>query len=108
MIASVLIGSMLAGAAPQQQSVALPANVPLASLEARDDPWFIDNTPVILGKRRYVKYGLPRVLAPFEIEEDDAYKGALVYVEKGNPDREVIYVLVSHAECSFQPYQIER
>lgn len=92
--------------AAQNNCVELPAGVDLKTAEAQGDAWFVSGDPILYKKRTYSKYGLPRVLTPFEVERNGAFQGALVFLEKGVTDPEVIYVLVNHRECAFQPYQL--
>lgn len=73
--------------------------------------WFINNEAVPFNGAKFVKYGLPRVLAPMEITKTGAYKGVGVYTESGMTEAElktveVIYIPV-RSGCEFQPYQME-
>lgn len=75
---------------------------------AADASWYINNDPVIIRSRKFVKYGLPRILGTTEIVRAAEYKGIGVYVEagiKGVP--QVIYIPV-RSGCEFQPYQMQR
>lgn len=70
--------------------------------------WYINNNAITIRSRKFVKYGLPRILGTTEITRAAEYKGVGVYVEaglKGVPD--VIYIPV-RSGCEFQPYQMER
>jgi hypothetical protein len=71
-------------------------------------PWFIDNQPVTFGARRYVKYGLPRILGTAEVSNVGTVQGVSVFAETGADARrpEVIY-LPTRPGCEFQPYQAE-
>lgn len=73
--------------------------------DARTRPWFRDNEPITVRGRDYVKYGLPRVLGLNEVEWLAEFDGRAVVTGPGETAPEVIYVLVSPAECGFQPYQ---
>jgi hypothetical protein len=69
--------------------------------------WFINNEPVMVMGRRYVKYGLPRVLGVNEVTRVGEYQGVSVFAETGATGTpEVLYVPV-RAGCEFQPYQTE-
>lgn len=106
MFASTLIAVTLAAAPAQMvQCVDVPQGRTAASLEARGEAWFINGEPIALGKRRYVKFGLPRGLSPADVEPLQGYMSATVYAEAGNPKREVIYVLADIRDCTFQPYR---
>jgi hypothetical protein len=66
--------------------------------------WFVDSAPLLFAERRYVRYGLPRVLSVHEVEPTGEYDGVLLFAEartEGPPD--VLYVPV-RAGCVFQPY----
>jgi hypothetical protein len=69
--------------------------------------WYINNEPITLARRRYVKYGLPRVLGVNEVAAVGEYRGVRVFAEAGvqNPP-ELLYVPV-RVGCEFQPYQLE-
>jgi hypothetical protein len=71
--------------------------------------WYINSENIALNGASFVKYGLPRVLTPFEISKTAAYKGIGVYTESGLTAQElkeveVIYIPV-RSGCEFQPYQ---
>ncbi|HYD24362.1 MAG TPA: YbjN domain-containing protein [Croceibacterium sp.] len=72
---------------------------------ARSLPWYINNDTVSVRGTSYVKYGLPRVLGPNEVEQYGSYKGGFFYGEAGADSREVLYLLTDLAGCEFQPYQ---
>lgn len=75
---------------------------------AANATWYINNEPVTFNGRRYVKYGLPRVLGVTEVSSAGTYQGVPVFAETGaNMQRpDVIYVPV-RTGCEFQPYQVE-
>ena len=100
-----LFAAMIAGA-PVQATTCVPLPAPGHS-GARGETWFINSDPIKVGGKRYVKYGLPRVLQVGDVELLAPYKGGFVYAERGNPQREVLYLLTDLAGCEFQPYQVE-
>ncbi|HEY0037493.1 MAG TPA: outer membrane beta-barrel protein [Longimicrobium sp.] len=69
-------------------------------------PWFIQGDPITLDRRRYVKFGLPRVLGVNEVTRMGEYQGVPVFAEAGMTRPEVVYVAVRPG-CEFQPYQSE-
>jgi antitoxin component YwqK of YwqJK toxin-antitoxin module len=72
---------------------------------AINTPWFKTNNIVTFNGQRYIKYGLPRVLATTEIKKSGEYNAIGVYTEIGLiKDAEVIYLPVQRG-CEFQPYQ---
>lgn len=71
--------------------------------------WFINSENIIYNGATFLKYGLPRVLTPQEINKTGTYKGLGVYTEYGLTEQEVketevIYIPV-RGGCEFQPYQ---
>jgi hypothetical protein len=69
-------------------------------------PWFKNNEQITYKGKKFVKYGLPRVLGVTEIELSDKYKDVGVYIERGYAGKvEVIYIPVRPG-CEFQPYQV--
>lgn len=81
--------------------------VPHADFDAAGRKWFINNESIAYAGGSYTKYGLPRQLAPFEIEAVGETDNIPIFIEAGNyvDEPEVIYLLVKSADCSFQPYQ---
>lgn len=74
---------------------------------AAGQAWFTDTAPVTLGGRRYVRYGLPRILGTGEVRNAGDVHGVSVFAEPGAGARpEVIYV-PTRPGCEFQPYQAE-
>jgi hypothetical protein len=69
--------------------------------------WFINGEAVTVMGRRYVRYGLPRVLGINEVTRVAEYQGVPVFAEAGTAGTpEVLYVPVRPG-CEFQPYQLE-
>lgn len=69
--------------------------------------WYINNDPITVEGKQYVKYGLPRILGTMEVSAYSKVKDVTVFAEagsKGTP--EVIYIPV-RSGCEFQPYQLE-
>ena len=80
---------------------------PTGAQYAANATWYINNEPITFGNRRYVKYGLPRVLGVNEVTRVGDYQGVGVFAETGATDRpEVVYIPVRPG-CEFQPYQTE-
>ena len=70
-------------------------------------PFYIGNEPVMVGGRRYVKYGLPRVLAVSEVTRVGEVMGVSVFAEAGAMDAPGVIYLPVRPGCEFQPYQLE-
>jgi hypothetical protein len=68
--------------------------------------WYIQGTPIVLGRRRYVKHGMPRVLGVNEVARMGEHQGVPVFAETGMTRPDVVYVPVRPG-CEFQPYQTE-
>jgi hypothetical protein len=69
--------------------------------------WYINTEPITINGRRYVKYGLPRVLGVTEVTRTGEFQGVSVFAEAGATGTpEVVYVPV-RTGCEFQPYQLE-
>jgi hypothetical protein len=75
---------------------------------AAGESWFVGMEPISAGKGRYsrkVRYGLPRVLRPSDLQRYGEYMGIPTFVESGSTGfPEVVYLPVSPG-CVFQPYQ---
>ncbi len=79
--------------------------IPYPGAEGRD--WFTKKAPITVAGATYEAYGLPRELGDPDfglLERAGVFSGVMVFAEKGG-DRDVVYVPVSAAACSFQPYQ---
>jgi hypothetical protein len=86
----------------QPFSTAFPATTGYAA----NAGWYINNEAITFNNRRYVKYGLPRVLGVTEVSRAGEFQGVSVFSEGGNMNAEVIYIPVRPG-CEFQPYQTE-
>jgi hypothetical protein len=70
--------------------------------------FFVQDRPVTFRNRRYVRFGLTRIIPATDVRATGDFQGATLFAETGanmqNPD--VLYVLVRPG-CEFQPYQRE-
>ncbi|HEX8358902.1 MAG TPA: outer membrane beta-barrel protein [Longimicrobium sp.] len=82
---------------------AYPATAPGYAANAA---WYIQGEPIMLDRRRYVKFGLARVLGVSEVTRVGEHQGVPVFAEAGTTRPEVVYVAVRPG-CEFQPYQTE-
>jgi hypothetical protein len=81
--------------------------IPATTGYAAGATWYINNEPITVMGRRYVRYGLPRVLGVNEVARAADYQGVAVFAEAGAQGTpEVLYVPVRPG-CEFQPYQLE-
>jgi hypothetical protein len=87
----------------QRFATAYPATTGYAA----GSTWYINNEPITVNGRRYVKYGLPRVLGANEVSRTADFNGVPVFAETGATGAtEVLYVPVRPG-CEFQPYQLD-
>jgi hypothetical protein len=87
----------------QEFSVAYPATTGYAG----GATWYINTEAITVNGRRYVRYGLPRVLGVNEVTRTGEFQGVSVFAEAGATGTpEVVYVPVRPG-CEFQPYQLE-
>jgi hypothetical protein len=69
--------------------------------------WYVNDQPVRLNNRNYVKFGLTRVIDASQLTKSTDYQGVPVFTETGAATQpEVIYVPVRPG-CEFQPYQLQ-
>lgn len=82
-----------------------PAN-PTPKFEAKGKPWFDSGGKIDFAGGKYEKFGLPREMVPAELEAMADKDGVPIFVEAGamNDAPDVIYLMVSSAQCAFQPY----
>ncbi|HEX6371924.1 MAG TPA: hypothetical protein VF006_23575 [Longimicrobium sp.] len=81
--------------------------IPATTGYAAGATWYIGNEPITVMGRRYVRYGLPRVLGVNEVTRAAEFGGVSVFAEAGAQGApEVLYVPVRPG-CEFQPYQLE-
>lgn len=80
---------------------------PATSGYAMGMTWFINNEPITVNGRRYVKYGLPRVLGVSEVARAGEYMGVPVFAEAGAAGMTEVLYLPVRPGCEFQPYQLD-
>ena len=73
---------------------------------AKGKAFYINNEPVTLNGKTYVKYGLPRVLGAGELKPQPVglKDGVPFYEATETYDAEVLYLLTQPVGCEFQPY----
>lgn len=79
---------------------------PVTAEHAAGAQWYVNREPITFRGRRYVMYGLPRVLSPMDIVPVDTYRGVTVFAEPSGERTgfDVLYLSVT-PDCQFQPYQ---
>jgi hypothetical protein len=78
--------------------------IPPGAPAAAGADWFVDNEPILFAGIRYIKYALPRTLAPGDVTRVGTLHGVGLYAETGETgSAEVLYVPVAPG-FEFQPY----
>ena len=99
---------ILAAAAASPQDPPCMPSLPDAGLRqsAWGKSWYSSSQSIEVFGRLYVKYGLPRVLRPGDVDYAVDYLGVAVALDRQAVNRDVIYLLTNAEECEFQPYQL--
>ncbi|HEX9938901.1 MAG TPA: outer membrane beta-barrel protein [Longimicrobium sp.] len=82
------------------------AHAPSAAPYASDAAWYVHNEPITVRGRRFVKFGMPRVLGVNDVVGAGEYQGIPLFADAGAARPDVVYVPVRPG-CEFQPYQTE-
>jgi hypothetical protein len=82
------------------------AHAATAPAYASGATWYLQGQTINVLNRRYVKYGLPRVLGADQVTRVAEYQGTPLFAEPGTARPDVIYAAVRPG-CEFQPYQSE-
>lgn len=108
---ALLIAALAGGPAPacafhDERGTIIHSPNPTPAFEAAGRPWFVKSEKLDYAGGVYAKYGLPRQLAPDEVEAVAQKDGVPIFIEAGNyaDAPEVIYLMAKSADCSFQPY----
>jgi hypothetical protein len=79
-----------------------PATAPTYAAGAT---WFINNDAVMFNNREFVRYGVPRVISPAELQRVGDYRGVGLWAQTGaTTPYDVVYVPIRPG-CEFQAYQ---
>jgi hypothetical protein len=101
--AVVVEGDTLVTATRRPFAQAYPA---VAPAYASGEAWYINNEPVRLLDREYVKFGVPRVISPNQLSRVGEFQGVGIFAESGaSTPQQVLYVPLRPG-CEFQPYQL--
>ncbi len=79
---------------------------PLTAEYASTARWYHANEPIVVAGRRYIKYGLPRILGTRDVMLVGSYQGVSVFAEPPSAGRTEIIYLPIEVGCMFQPYQV--
>lgn len=74
---------------------------------AESRPFFVNNEPVPFAGRRYVRFGLPRTVAPGDLTRIGEYQGVGLFAETGAANPPQFLYLPARPNCEYQPYQLE-
>jgi hypothetical protein len=82
---------------------AYPATAPSYAAGAT---WYVQGDQITVDGRRFVKFGLPRVVGVGQVARSGEYQGVPLFAEPGMARPDVLYVPLRPG-CEFQPYQTE-
>ena len=105
---AIIALALSAQAADQQSYCELRGDklVPTVQVTATDQTWFADGKELILGKKRYVKYGFPQILGPDDLQSWKSKDSVPVMIKVGSTYDGIVYVPSSKTMCEFQPYRV--
>ncbi len=72
---------------------------------AASERWYLENETISWERRRYTKYGLPRILAPRELLPGGRHGGVAFFIEAGTEGTPGIIHVATRPGCEFQAYQ---
>jgi len=100
--------ALAAQAADQQSYCELRGDklVPTVQVTATDQDWYADGQELVVGKKRYVKYGFPQILGPDDLQNWKAKGAVPVLIKSGSSYDGIVYVPSSKTLCEFQPYRL--
>ena len=107
-LAALLLAFFAQAAADQQSYCELRGDklVPTGQVIANDKDWFADDRELVLGKKRYVKYGFPQILGPDDLQTYKSKDSVPVMIKADSTYDGIVYVPSSTTLCEFQPYRI--
>lgn len=83
--------------------------VPTGRVSAANLDWYLKDQPIVLGKKRYVKYGFPQIMGIDDLQYWMTKDSVPVMVKSDNATyRGVVYVQSSTSICEFQPYMLDQ
>jgi hypothetical protein len=72
---------------------------------AAGERWYLENETISWERRRYIKYGLPRILAPRELLPGGRHGGVAFFIEANTEGTPGIIYVPTRPGCEFQAYQ---
>ena len=79
--------------------------VPTGHASATKLDWFKGATPVDFSKSNYIKYGMPQIMGPDDLQFWQMKDDVPVMIKTGGT-KDIVYVQSSSTLCEFQPYRI--
>lgn len=80
--------------------------VPTVRVIASGMDWYADGQQLVLGKKRYVKYGFPQIMGPDDLQYWQSKDSVPVMIKAGGTYNDIVYVPSSLTLCEFQPYRV--
>ena len=105
---AIIALALSAQAADQQNYCVVQGDklVPTGQVVATGMDWFGDDQQLVLGKKRYVKYGFPQIVGPDDLQKWKSKDSVPVMIKAGSSYDGVVYVPSSKTLCEFQPYRL--
>ena len=105
---AIIALALSAQAADQQGYCELRGDklVPTVQATATGRDWYADGQELVLGKKRYVKYGFPQILGPDDLQNWKSKDSVPVLIKAGSTYDGIVYVPSSTTLCEFQPYRL--
>lgn len=69
--------------------------------------WYINNEAITVANRRYVRYGLPQVIAGNRLSHAGDFGGVVVFTETGSATPHAVLYMPLRPGCEFQAYQLQ-
>ena len=79
--------------------------VPTGHVSAAKLDWFKSDTPIVVNKSNYIKYGMPQIMGPEDLQYWQM-KDEVAVMIKADGTKDIVYVQSSTTLCEFQPYRI--
>jgi hypothetical protein len=105
---AIIALALSAQAADQQSYCVLQGDklVPTGEVIATGMAWYADGQQLVLGKKRYIKYGFPQIMGPDDLQYWQSKDSVPVMIKAGGTYKDIIYVPSSTTLCEFQPYRV--
>ena len=107
-LTALMLALAAQAAADQQSYCELRGDklVPTVKIIASGMDWYADGEQLVLGKKRYIKYGFPQILGPDDLEYWQSKDTVPVMIKTGDTYKGIVYVPSSTTLCEFQPYRV--